>query len=507
MRKTLLLVFIHGFKGGDDTFGTFPEHLRALISHALPKANVVAIAYPRYETRGELSDCVARFREWLENKVIDLEVTNGTPSPTIDPAVHTILVGHSMGGIVAAETLLLLSNEKPIPTAASNLNPEAPNFPSNTTMGSATSTSRPNPAPADNEHAGFMFPHVQGILAFDTPFLGLAPEMIAHSLEGGHKIAATAYNTYNEVSSLFGWGSKDNSGATTPTTGKAPAGALPAPSAADVADAAASPRWQSWGKYAMFAGAAGAVAAGGAAALYSQREKISAGWGWATSHLLFVGDLAKAERLRSRVDAVNKHCTERGVGAANLYTNLGKGAREGYGLTDTLSGRDRTFCNLPVSVKEGRAKSVPDSSRMQWIKAVNEKAKDETTAHTSMFYPRENPGFYALGEASKEIVCSWVDQEWYESSTGAENEDTLNDTVNPGSIGKDWEGVAPKDGADDDDGLQMREEDQDDADNADTDMLENSIIIDKSPTHSTTLEAEAAEGKIPLPTRSSSHGL
>jgi len=40
----------------------------------LPNVSVVAITYPRYETRGDLKDCVSRFREWLENKVIDLEV-------------------------------------------------------------------------------------------------------------------------------------------------------------------------------------------------------------------------------------------------------------------------------------------------------------------------------------------------------------------------------------------------------------------------------------------------
>ena len=33
----------------------------------------------------------------LQNKVIDLEVEAKTPSPSIDPSVHTILVGHSMG--------------------------------------------------------------------------------------------------------------------------------------------------------------------------------------------------------------------------------------------------------------------------------------------------------------------------------------------------------------------------------------------------------------------------
>lgn len=52
------------FKGGDDTFGEFPEHLRALVSHGLPKVDVRAITYPKYETRGDLGECVSRFRDW-----------------------------------------------------------------------------------------------------------------------------------------------------------------------------------------------------------------------------------------------------------------------------------------------------------------------------------------------------------------------------------------------------------------------------------------------------------
>ena len=51
-------------QGGDDTFVGFPEHLRALISHALPKITVKAVTYPKFETRGDLYECVGRFREW-----------------------------------------------------------------------------------------------------------------------------------------------------------------------------------------------------------------------------------------------------------------------------------------------------------------------------------------------------------------------------------------------------------------------------------------------------------
>lgn len=51
-------------QGGDDTFAGFPEHLRALTSHALPNVTVKAVIYPKFETRGDLKECVGRFRDW-----------------------------------------------------------------------------------------------------------------------------------------------------------------------------------------------------------------------------------------------------------------------------------------------------------------------------------------------------------------------------------------------------------------------------------------------------------
>ncbi|KIY03730.1 uncharacterized protein Z520_00421 [Fonsecaea multimorphosa CBS 102226] len=543
MRKTLLLVFIHGFKGGDDTFAVFPEHLRALVSHALPNIDVVTVTYPKFETRGELSDCVARFREWLQNKVIDLEVARSTPSPTVDPSVHVILAGHSMGGIVAAETYLLLASEQPIPARSSAQNPERPNFPSNTTLGSTTSTSRPVPShhESDPTSHSFMFPHIQGVLAFDTPFLGLAPGMVAHGIEGGHKVVANAYNTYSEVASMFGWGSKSepNVSSTSPASGAKSIGALPAPASSSTEDAAAAPKWQAWGKYAMFAGAAGAVVAGGAAALYSQRERLSAGWKWASDHLLFVGELFKPEYLQKRVKTLEQECKARGAGCANLYTNLGKGASGGYGITETLAGKERTFCNLPVQVdrdrKEGKEGTREETANgFKWIKAVNDKASDETTAHVSMFIPRDNPGFYALGEHAKECIAGWVDPGWYRASNGPTflrpepNRVGLGESpdggwVKPdadeirarerakdrygnaykdpdadadvgGNLGKDWDSleVRPgKDGVDDlldGEDLRMREEDEE---------LEGSVIVEKM----------AANGEVPLPKSRSNTGL
>ncbi|KAF7546966.1 hypothetical protein G7046_g9154 [Stylonectria norvegica] len=67
MKKTLVLCFIHGFKGGESTFGDdyqFTKHLRELVAKELPRINVEVLVYPRFETRGDLGDCVSRFRDW-----------------------------------------------------------------------------------------------------------------------------------------------------------------------------------------------------------------------------------------------------------------------------------------------------------------------------------------------------------------------------------------------------------------------------------------------------------
>ncbi|OOQ82482.1 hypothetical protein PEBR_38944 [Penicillium brasilianum] len=406
MRKTLLLVFIHGFKGGEDTFASFPETLRTVVSKALPAVHVTTAVYPKYDTKGDLKECVGRFREWLQNTIIDLEVANQTASPTVDPSVHVFLVGHSMGGIVAAETLLLLASEQPIPanpTSTSQSGPQAEDVPSVVEPGT------------------FMFPHVQGILAFDTPFLGIAPGVVSYGAEGHYRNATTAYNTFTEVAGIFGYG-KSSPDQAAAATAKEPPKALP-----PTADAAATPSWQRWGRYAMFAGAAGAVAAGGAAALYSQRQNLTAGFTWVSSHLEFVGCLARTSELKQRLEGLAKVQEDRGIECVNFYTCLGQGA--GNLVAETATGKtsfsqkiirskNRTFCMLPSEVED--AEKVPSSSRpgLQWKKAVNNQAPDEVQAHVSMFLPKDNPAFLDLvGETCKALVIS-IDKGWYNSSTG-----------------------------------------------------------------------------------------
>ena len=382
----------------------------------------------------QLKNCVLR----LQNKVIDLEVAASTPSPTVEPSVHTILIGHSMGGIVAAETLLAITSDFPIPSSSINSDPIDP-LPSTevTTKPAQTTTEGPQPQKASfstnpqPDDSSFMFPYIQGILAFDTPYLGISPGVISNGAEQHYKSASTAYSAISEVAGVLGYGSPSNN----KKPPKSPqqqqanqkvltqgADAMSASMTNATGDAVAASPWQKWGKYAMFAGAAGAVAAGGAAA-YLKRDTITEGWSFIGSHLEFVGCLAKGEELRSRLDRIVKLNKERGIGFADLITVLGKGTQQQnksdspragesveIGAVQGIAPNDRTFCTIPKSEK----------NRRFFEKARNDKASDEMQAHMNMFGASGNSGYFALCERAKVLIVDWVGPEhsaWYKEST------------------------------------------------------------------------------------------
>ena len=350
----------------------------------------------------------------LQNVVIDIEVENGAQSPTVDPSVRVILVGHSMGGIVAADTYIAIASDSPIPYSHT-----AAPYPSTTTNTTATSTSAP-PSSSTSKRAEspphtFMFPYIQGVLAFDTPYLGIAPGVVANSAETKYQTASSAYTALSSAASAFGFGGGAAAASGPKGIGAAkkltagPESAKEALSAS--ADAAAVPAWQKWGKYAMWTGAVGAVAAGGVAG-YNNRDSITYGLTWVSSHLEFVGCLLRGEELKSRVSFLASANAERGVGFCDIYTTLGAAGTKsgttvagGFVEIGAKDGARRTFCNLPQR---------PDWTAF-FVPSTNDKATDEVQAHMSMFLPKENPGFYALGDSAKSKIVAWVDQGWYES--------------------------------------------------------------------------------------------
>lgn len=263
-----------------------------------------------------------------------------------------------MGGIVAAELLIALASERPIFTEDGTRK-------------------------ADHEEASLnalMFPYIQGVLAFDTPFLGISPGVVAHGAEGHYQQAAQAAGAISQLTGLGAslWGANKAASSPSPSPSKTPIAALPAPAAQQQQQGG----WQRWGKVAMFAGAGAAAVAAAGGAAWVNRESISTGWTWATSHLEFVGCLARPEELKKRVAFLLRLREELGVGFGNVYTRLGKGAPArqdgggGGGFVGTVLGQDRTFCNLPK--REGAE---------LWTPAVNDKVADETLAHMSEFGP------------------------------------------------------------------------------------------------------------------------
>ncbi|PVH89753.1 hypothetical protein DL98DRAFT_508010 [Cadophora sp. DSE1049] len=275
-----------------------------------------------------------------------------------------------MGGIVAADTLLAITSDLTISSRPSSSSSQTP-----------STNPNPNPNPAINS---LMFPYISGVLAFDTPYLGISPGVVAHGAEGHYNTASSAIT---QLSGLTGaiWGGKaasevDKDG----KVKKEPVAALPAPDSASTS--ASVPAWQKWGKLATLAGA-GAAVAGGAAAAYMKREQITAGWSWVGSHLEFVGCLMKGEELRKRVSGLVTLNRELGVGWANLYTRLGKRAlskSDGVTIVGSVVGNQRTFCNLPG----GKDRST--GGREFWSEAINDAAGDETGAHMSKSFSSES---------------------------------------------------------------------------------------------------------------------
>jgi len=134
-QDSLLIVFIHGFMGSDSTFGSFPKHLEEALLRSTDNAvtYIVHKVYPKYKTKGQLGHIVTEFAEWLNNLVLAMEATSGNSGTG---KVKVVLCGHSMGGLVAADTTIRFLYRRP------------------------------------NAHAPPL-PRIIACLAFDTPYLGL----------------------------------------------------------------------------------------------------------------------------------------------------------------------------------------------------------------------------------------------------------------------------------------------------------------------------------------------
>ncbi|PHH78093.1 hypothetical protein CDD80_7386 [Ophiocordyceps camponoti-rufipedis] len=142
-RRLLLVVYIHGFYGNAQSFGSFPAHVHALLRDLVADSHVVHTKiYPRYKTYRAIDVARDNLGAWLE--------------PHQSPDTDVVLVGHSMGGLLAAELALMTDNK------------------------------------------GVFRHRILGTLSLDSPFLGLHPRIVAAGISSLFQPAQDADETAAE---------------------------------------------------------------------------------------------------------------------------------------------------------------------------------------------------------------------------------------------------------------------------------------------------------------------
>jgi hypothetical protein len=269
-----------------------------------------------------------------------------------------------------------------------------------------------------------MFPLIQGILAFDTPYNGLARSMFVYG----------AFSNYEKVSGVFN--------VMTALTAAAPAAigrlgvkrgaASVAKTAGKAAGGLTAPGWKAWQLIAVRTGTVGAIAAGGVAAYthrkeiiegvrtlrnlkkedivqgyhtsidrlgqglaYINRGNVGASFAWLSDHFAFVGALMKQKELNRRLERM---AALNGVGIRDVFISLGKNGywSGGYFVPE------RNFCAIPAEKDAAFAlferHTMPDS-------------EDEVQAHMSLFKPEKNLTYGQMTEDSAKLVVKWFSNE------------------------------------------------------------------------------------------------
>lgn len=283
-------------------------------------------------------------------------------------------------------------------------------------------------AASDNPSAP-LFPLIQGILTFDTPYNGLARPMFVYGAFSNYQKVSAVFNVMTALSAApaslgmaLKRGATSLPGASSVRRGAASSGAVVVGPAA----------WKTWQLVAVRTGTVGAIAAGGVAA-YVHRQKILDGFqsarnlkkedlvegynqsvdrlgqglayvnrgnvgqsfAWLSDHFTFVGVLMKQQELNKRLERLT---ALGGVGVHDMYASMGENGywSGGYFVPE------RTFCAVP-------AEDEPASNLFS--RHVVKKADDEIQAHMSMFMPDKNEEYQLMVKKAAALVTVWFNDD------------------------------------------------------------------------------------------------
>jgi len=311
-----------------------------------------------------------------------------TPWPPNDRSVGVILVAHSMGGFVASDALFQILD-------ARHHNPSA---------------------------GTPIFPLIQGILTFDTPYNGLARSMFVYG----------AFSNYQKVSSVFNVMTALSAAAPATLSRLATKRAASSAARAAVPRSSGSPAWKTWQLLAVRTGTVGAIAAGGVAAYmhrkeilqgmrsvrnlskedvvtgyqqsvdalgqglaYVNRGNVGASFSWLSDHVTFVGALLRQNELNRRLERLG---ALRGIGVCDFYASLGENGMwsGGYFVPE------RTFCAVP-----GKEQEAAGIFKRHVVKGV----EDEVVAHVGLFKKREGEAYEEMVSDAAGLVVKWFEDE------------------------------------------------------------------------------------------------
>lgn len=208
--------------------------------------------------------------------------------------------------------------------------------------------------------------------------------------------ASTARTVVSDAFSLFG---KKSATSTVPQ--QPPLAAITAPPAAE----------SGWGKWAPAAYAVGGALMAGAVAgtAYYRRDDIGSGYSWATDHMKYVRNLWDEEALQKRLQELIDTEVHLGVVFRTYVQCISRSFS--FFLKFWFFWNFRFYTLMPPpppSFSSPRSFAIlpPRTSPIaaHFLPARNTQAADEIQAHTNMFNPSSNDGYYQLGLETAKII-------------------------------------------------------------------------------------------------------